>query len=51
MVCTRCGKVQEFHSPQIAELHQTIACELGFEVLDEAYELQVRCGSGNCKRH
>jgi Fur family ferric uptake transcriptional regulator len=51
MVCTRCGKVQEFHNARIAELHQAIARELGFEVLDEAYELQVRCVSGDCKKH
>ena len=43
LLCTQCGRVEEFHNPEIESLQQQIASDHGFEIVDHALTLYGIC--------
>ena len=48
IVCTDCGRVEEFSDVGIEERQQAIAAGLGFEITDHSLTLHGRCVRPNC---
>lgn len=48
LVCLDCGRVEEFHDPDIEALQVKIAKKKGFEIADHALSLYARCSKKNC---
>jgi Fur family ferric uptake transcriptional regulator len=48
IVCTDCGRVEEFSDDGIEERQRTIATRLGFEIADHALTLHGRCVREPC---
>lgn len=48
IVCTDCGRVEEFSDGSIEERQREIAAGLGFEITDHALTLHGRCVRPNC---
>jgi Fur family ferric uptake transcriptional regulator len=48
IVCTDCGRVEEFSDGGIEERQREIAAGLGFEITDHALTLHGRCVRPNC---
>lgn len=52
LVCTSCGRVQEFHDEAIEQRQKWIAAEHGFEVVEHSHILYGRCSKNPCEhRH
>ena len=49
LVCLDCGRVEEFHDPEIEALQVKIAKKKGFEIADHALSLYARCNKKNCE--
>ena len=49
LVCLDCGRVEEFHDPEIEALQVKIAKKKGFEIADHALSLYARCSKKNCE--
>jgi Fur family ferric uptake transcriptional regulator len=43
MICTECGKVVEFFSPEIEELQEKIAAEYGFKLTHHSMRILGLC--------
>lgn len=48
LVCLDCGRVEEFHDPDIEALQDKIAKRQGFELADHALSLYAHCKRKNC---
>jgi Fur family ferric uptake transcriptional regulator len=48
LVCLDCGRVDEFHDPEIEALQIKIAKRKGFELADHALSLYAHCQKKNC---
>ena len=48
IVCTDCGRVEEFTDDSIEEKQREIAARLGFEISDHSLTLHGRCVRLNC---
>ena len=48
LVCLDCGRVEEFHDPDIEALQEKIAKREGFELADHALSLYAHCKRKNC---
>jgi len=48
IVCTDCGRVEEFTDDSIEEKQREIAARLGFEISDHSLTLHGRCVRPNC---
>ena len=48
LVCLDCGRVEEFHDPDIEALQEKIARREGFELADHALSLYAHCKRKNC---
>lgn len=48
LVCTDCGRVEEFYDSEIERLQKKIAEERGFTIEEHALYLYVRCNKENC---
>jgi len=49
LVCLDCGRVEEFHDPDIEALQVKVAKKKGFEIADHALSLYARCSKKNCE--
>lgn len=49
LVCTRCGRVEEFMDAEIEKRQQMIATERGFVLIDHALSLYGECGKCNAE--
>ncbi len=50
LVCLDCGRVDEFHDPEIEALQIKIAKRKGFVLADHALSLYAHCQTKNCER-
>ncbi len=48
LVCMQCGKVEEFHDPEIEKRQARIAKERGFTVVEHALYLYADCTKPDC---
>jgi Fur family ferric uptake transcriptional regulator len=48
LVCVDCGYVAEFHDEEIERLQKKVAAERGFEIVEHALYLYVRCAKPDC---
>ncbi|MDR0777691.1 MAG: ferric iron uptake transcriptional regulator [Azonexus sp.] len=48
LVCINCGRVEEFHDPEIERRQHAIACERGFAIQDHALYLYAQCTKDAC---
>jgi Fur family ferric uptake transcriptional regulator len=48
IVCTDCGRVEEFSDDSIEDKQRAIAARLGFEISDHSLTLHGRCVRANC---
>ena len=48
LVCTDCGRVEEFYDEVIEKRQREVARELGFEIADHALNLFVKCTKDPC---
>ena len=48
LVCLDCGRVEEFHDPDIEALQDKIAKRQGFDLADHALSLYAHCKRKNC---
>jgi Fur family transcriptional regulator, ferric uptake regulator len=48
LVCTDCGRVEEFFDEAIEKRQHEVAQERGFEIADHALNLFVRCVKDDC---
>ncbi len=48
MLCIQCGRVEEFHDPEIERRQKKIAAERGFRIHDHSLYLYVDCLKDNC---
>jgi Fur family ferric uptake transcriptional regulator len=48
LVCMDCGKVEEFHDPEIERRQVKVAEERGFAIQEHALYLYARCTRDNC---
>jgi Fur family ferric uptake transcriptional regulator len=48
IVCTDCGRVEEFSDDGIEDRQRAVAARLGFEITDHALTLHGRCVRANC---
>jgi len=48
LVCLDCGRVEEFHDPEIEALQVKVAKRQGFEIADHALSLYGHCRKKNC---
>ena len=44
IVCISCGRVEEFHDPEIERHQQEVAARMDFELVDHNLALYGRCG-------
>lgn len=52
LICTLCGRVQEFHDDKIEQRQRSLAREFGFEVIEHSHILYGRCNKPQCEhRH
>lgn len=49
LICTLCGRVQEFHDDLIEQRQRSIAREFGFEVIEHAHVLYGQCTNTHCE--
>jgi len=49
LVCLDCGRVEEFHDPEIEALQIKIAQTKGFEIADHALSLYAHCRNTHCE--
>jgi Fur family ferric uptake transcriptional regulator len=49
LVCLDCGRVEEFHDPEIEALQVKIAKRQGFEIADHALSLYAHCKKKTCE--
>ena len=49
LVCLDCGRVEEFHDPDIEALQIKIAIRQGFEIADHALSLYAHCKKETCE--
>ncbi len=49
LVCLDCGRVEEFHDPDIEALQVKVAKKKGFEIADHALSLYAHCSKKNCE--
>lgn len=49
LVCLDCGRVEEFHDPEIESLQVKVAKKKGFEIADHALSLYAHCNKKNCE--
>jgi Fur family transcriptional regulator, ferric uptake regulator len=49
LVCLDCGRVEEFHNPDIEALQVKIAQAKGFEIADHALSLYAHCRKADCE--
>lgn len=49
LVCLDCGRVEEFHDPDIEALQIKVAKKKGFDIADHALSLYARCNKKNCE--
>jgi len=49
LVCLDCGRVEEFHDPDIEALQIKVAKKKGFEIADHALSLYAHCSKKNCE--
>ena len=49
LVCTTCGRVQEFHDEAVEQRQRLIASEHGFDVVEHSHILYGRCTTPQCK--
>lgn len=49
LVCLDCGRVEEFHDPEIEALQIKVAKRQGFEIADHALSLYGHCKKKNCE--
>lgn len=43
LFCVHCNQIEEFHHPQIKELHQRVASDLGFRLLSHSLKIFGLC--------
>ncbi len=48
LVCLDCGRVEEFHDPEIEALQIKVAKRQGFEIADHALSLYAHCTQKPC---
>jgi Fur family ferric uptake transcriptional regulator len=48
LICLQCGKVEEFHDPEIEKRQNKVAKERGFAVVDHALYLYADCLKADC---
>ena len=48
LVCLDCGRVEEFHDPEIEALQIKVAKKQGFEIADHALSLYAQCRKKVC---
>jgi Fur family transcriptional regulator, ferric uptake regulator len=48
LVCVDCGRLEEFHDPQIEARQRVVASARGFELQDHALALYGTCTKKNC---
>jgi Fur family transcriptional regulator, ferric uptake regulator len=48
LVCTDCGRVEEFYDEEIEKRQRTVAADLGFEIADHSLNLFVKCIKPAC---
>lgn len=48
LVCLDCGRVEEFHDPEIEALQIEVAKKQGFEIADHALSLYAHCRKKDC---
>ncbi|WP_408598249.1 ferric iron uptake transcriptional regulator [Limnohabitans sp.] len=48
LVCLDCGRVEEFHDPEIEALQIKVAKKQGFEIADHALSLYAHCRKKVC---
>lgn len=49
MLCEDCGRVIEFTEQRIEDLQEEVAAKHGFELVDHALHLHVRCKDSDCE--
>lgn len=49
LVCTECGRVEEFHDDQIERRQESIAQERGFRLQEHALALYAACTKPDCE--
>ena len=49
LICTDCGRVQEFHDKAIEQRQKAIAQERGFQILEHSHVLYGRCLTPECE--
>jgi len=48
LVCVGCGRVEEFHDPEIEKRQTRVARERGFEITEHALYLYAECVKPDC---
>lgn len=48
LVCLQCGKVEEFHDPEIEKRQERVAKERGFAIREHSLYLFADCTKPNC---
>ena len=48
LVCTDCGKVEEFYDAEIERRQKKVAEERGFEIQEHALYLYAKCTKSEC---
>ncbi|MEW5786262.1 MAG: ferric iron uptake transcriptional regulator [Pseudomonadota bacterium] len=48
LLCLQCGKVEEFHDPEIERRQHAIATERGFRLAEHSLHLYVECIKPDC---
>ena len=48
LVCLDCGRVEEFHDPQIEALQREVATARGFALQEHSLSLYARCTKADC---
>ena len=48
LVCLDCGRVEEFHDPEIESRQRNVATLKGFALADHALSLYAHCLKGDC---
>jgi Fur family ferric uptake transcriptional regulator len=49
LVCVSCGRVEEFHDPDIERRQREIAAERGFELVEHTLALYGQCSKPGCR--
>ena len=48
LVCTDCGRVEEFYDPEIEARQRAVAVARGFELQEHSLALYARCSKADC---